>query len=261
MKIAFSTIGCPEWTFDEIFAVANDLQYDGVEIRGIGRELYAPNIKQLTDGTLQKKLDKTGLKVCCLTSGATFATHERKEESFAEAKAYVDLAEKLGVPYVRIMCTDKPYYDGGDVKLCEKLFSDLVKYAEKTSVTPLMETNGMFVNTNLLKSFLETTGGGALWDIHHPYRFGGEKIEDSFNNLKGFVKHVHIKDSVVENGKTAYRIVGYGDVPIKNAIELLKQDGFDGYLTMEWVKRWHKELEEPGVVLAHYPFFMRRYIK
>ena len=261
MKIAFSTIGCPEWTFDEIFAVANDLGYDGVEIRGVGRELYAPNIKQLTDGTLQKKLDKTGLKVCCLTSGATFAMHEKKEESFAEAKDYIDLAEKLGVPYVRIMSTDKPYYDGGDVKLCEKLFSDLVKYAENTSVTPLMETNGLFVNTGLLKSFLQTTGGGALWDIHHPYRFGGEKIEKSYDNLKPFVKHVHIKDSVVENGKTAYRIVGYGDVPIKTAIELLKKDDFDGYLTMEWVKRWHKELEEPGVVLAHYPFFMRRYAK
>ncbi|MBR1747019.1 MAG: sugar phosphate isomerase/epimerase [Clostridia bacterium] len=261
MKIAFSTIGCPEWTFDEIFAVANDLRYDGVEIRGVGREMYAPNIKQLTDGTLEKKTAKSGLKVCCLTSGATFATHEGADRSVEEAKAYVDLADRLGVPYVRIMSTDKPYYDGGDIKLCERLFADLVKYAEKTSVTPLIETNGLFVDTSLLKSFLETTGGGALWDIHHPYRFGGEKVTESYENLKSFVKHVHIKDSVVEKGKTSYRIVGYGDVPIVEAIALLKGDGFDGYLTMEWVKRWHKELEEPGVVLAHYPFFMRRYAK
>lgn len=261
MKIAFSTIGCPEWTFDEIFAVANDLNYDGVEIRGIGRELYAPNIKQLTDGRLTDKLAKTGLKVCCLTSGATFAMHDKKDVSLAEAKAYIDLAQEIGVPYVRIMSTDKPYYDGGDVKLCEKLFSEIVRYAENTSVTPLMETNGLFVDTALLKSFLLTTGGGALWDIHHPFRFNGEKVEDSFENVKDFVRHVHVKDSVVQNGKTAYRIVGYGDVPIKEAVGLLRDNGFDGYLTMEWVKRWHKELEEPGVVLAHYPFFMRKITK
>ena len=261
MKLAFSTIGCPEWTFDEIFAVANDLRYDGVEIRGIGRQMYAPQIKQLTDGSVERKKQKTGLEVCCLASGATFAMHDKKDESLAEAKAYIDLAEQLSVPYVRIMSTDKPYYDGGDVKLCEKLFAEIVKYAENTSVTPLMETNGLFIDTALLKSFLLTTGGGALWDIHHPYRFGGETIEQSYKNLSGLVKHVHVKDSVVENGKTAYRIVGHGDVPIKTAVDYLKTDGFDGYLTMEWVKRWHKELEEPGVVLAHYPFFMRRYIK
>ena len=38
-KLSFSTLGCPDWSFDEIvnFAVANN--YNGIELRGIKREL------------------------------------------------------------------------------------------------------------------------------------------------------------------------------------------------------------------------------
>lgn len=260
MKLAFSTIGCPDWSLDDIIAAASDLHYDGIEIRGIGGELYAPGIKQFAEGRerLAAKLESIGVKISCLASGATFAAHEKKDASLTEAKAYIDLARELKVPFVRIMSTDKPYYDGGDVNLCKTLFKESVRYAEGTGVTPLMETNGLFVDTALLKAFLEETGGGALWDVHHPFRFGGESVDETARNLRGLIKYVHLKDSVVVNGNTSYRIMGYGDVPIKDALRLLKEDGYDGYLTMEWVKRWNRELEEPGVVFAHFPYFIRR---
>ena len=42
MKLAFSTLGCPNWQWREIFATAKDLGVDGIEIRGIENEMYAP---------------------------------------------------------------------------------------------------------------------------------------------------------------------------------------------------------------------------
>ena len=45
MKIAFSTLGCPGWSWDEIFATAKDMGLDGIEIRGVGNEMFAPKIK------------------------------------------------------------------------------------------------------------------------------------------------------------------------------------------------------------------------
>ena len=35
MKTAFSTLGCPGWSWDEIFATAKDLGLDGIEVRGV----------------------------------------------------------------------------------------------------------------------------------------------------------------------------------------------------------------------------------
>ena len=58
MKFSFSTLGCPCWDWGEILAAARDLNYDGIEIRGVGKELYAPHIscfqKDALAGTMQR---------------------------------------------------------------------------------------------------------------------------------------------------------------------------------------------------------------
>jgi hypothetical protein len=38
-KLSFSTLGCPDWSFDKIIDFAKDNQYTGIEVRGILREM------------------------------------------------------------------------------------------------------------------------------------------------------------------------------------------------------------------------------
>ena len=45
MKFSFSTVGCPNWLWSEITAAALDLGYDGIELRGLGADLFVPEIK------------------------------------------------------------------------------------------------------------------------------------------------------------------------------------------------------------------------
>ena len=35
MKIAFSTLGCPDFDWSDIYSMAKDLGFDGIEIRGL----------------------------------------------------------------------------------------------------------------------------------------------------------------------------------------------------------------------------------
>ena len=44
MKLSFSTLGCPRWSFDEMLAIAKDLKIDGIELRGLGNDMYAPDL-------------------------------------------------------------------------------------------------------------------------------------------------------------------------------------------------------------------------
>ena len=75
MKIGFSTLGCPDWTLSEILATAKDLGYNGVEIRGIASEMYAPTMKCFSDEQIEKTIQKLGgLEIPILTSNATIAT-------------------------------------------------------------------------------------------------------------------------------------------------------------------------------------------
>lgn len=263
MKYGFSTLACPSWTFDEIVATAKDFGYDGVEIRGVANELYAPNIKAFSD-SIKCKQKLGNLEIPILTSNSCIATKENADKHYNEAIDYINLAEKLGVPYVRIMCTNRAMLDDGDYNFAFSTYKKIANYASSHGVTPLIETNGMFCDTELLSKFMNEVGEsnvGVLWDIHHPYRYGRESIKDTINNIGKFIKYVHIKDSVRENGATVYKMLGAGDLPLCEAIDSLKTIGYDGYITLEWVKRWQPDLDEPGIVLARFIDDINRLIK
>ena len=39
MKLGFSTLGCPDWTFDQVLDNARDMGYQAIEVRGIDGEM------------------------------------------------------------------------------------------------------------------------------------------------------------------------------------------------------------------------------
>ena len=41
-------------------------------------------------------------------------------------------------------------------------------------------------------------------------------------------------------------------------MKLLEEDGYPGYYSLEWEKRWHPELEEPEIVFPAYTEWMNR---
>ena len=53
-----------------------------------------------------------------------------------------------------------------------------------------------------------------------------------------------------------YRI-GAGDVPIHDIVDTLVKDGYDGYFSIEWEKKWHPELPDCETEFPAYPKFVR----
>lgn len=265
MKLSFSTLGCPDWSLREILAIASDLGYNGIEIRGIADEIYAPKVAALQGEALENtmaKLKRAGLSVPILTSGAYIADNPDSEASEFEIKDYVMLASKMGVKYVRIMGEKTPGPNGTEQfdLICEK-YKEFCEFAQGFGIDLLIETNGILADSKRMKTLMEKTGApnmGVLWDIHHTYRFFDETPAETVGNLGKWIKHVHVKDSVKgRNGAITYMLNGYGDVPIDEAYRELKSIGYDGYYSYEWVKRWSRELAEPGVAFFKYLSYMR----
>ena len=69
-----------------------------------------------------------------------------------------------------------------------------------------------------------------------------------------------VKDSVVENGVIRYRMMGEGDLPVKEMLDAAASIDYDGYVTLEWVKRWAPELTDAGIVFPHFAHYMSDYI-
>lgn len=267
MKISFSTLGCPRWNWNDIVTTAADLKYDGIEVRGVGKDISAPSIPQFGAEQLpatKAQLKKLGLSVSCLTSDICLHVREREGDILREIAAYVDLAAAMEVPYVRIMgCAGVAQPTGQvDAGYVRDLAQRCGALAQEKGVTLLMETNGVWAQSEKLRKLLDdiaSPGVAALWDVNHPFRYYGESAQTTWDNLGKYVRHMHMKDSTMQDGRARYAILGYGDLPLEQIIDVTTAGGYDGFYSLEWLKRWDVTLEEPGIVFAHYVSYMKSF--
>ena len=266
MKLAFSTLGCPDFSWTDIYSMAKDLGFGGIEIRGLGNDIFAVKAQPFLEGQIEqttKKLSSLRLEIPCLASGCCLKFAEKAEETYQEIVQYIILAYKLHTPYIRILADQEPQPNGEAVdEVVLTGLQHLIPIAEKYGVTLLVETNGVYSDTSRLRGLLDRVASdavAALWDIHHPYRFAGEKPSTTVQNLGAYIKYVHVKDSIVENGIIKYRMMGEGDLPIEDMMMALRSINYDGYVSLEWVKRWASDLTDAGIVFPHFANYMSRY--
>lgn len=252
---------------NEVIAAALDFGYDGIELRGIGEDLFLPRAAVFGEKRLATSLNElksSGLEVACISTDASCQISSPNPDVTSNLKEYIDLAVMVGAEALRILGDewDVPGPDV-DVELAHINLAKVLPYAAEKKVKLLLETSGIFANTDLTRQFIEQFDSpyvGVLWDFHHPFTYFGEKPAHSFANIGKYVGHVHVKDSSVSDGKVTYRMLGHGDLPIKEFLSLLKCSGYDRYLSLEWVKRWNSDLEDPGIVFPHYLKKMRKYL-
>jgi len=268
MKIAFSTLGCPDFDWPDIYSMAKDIGFDGIEIRGLGKDIFAVQAQPFSQAQLPltiKKLSELHLEIPCLSSGCCLKFADKKEENHQEILQYIELAKKLKTPYIRVLADLEPHCCGEvDDEVVLAALKRLIPVAEAAGVTLLIETNGVYADTGRLCNLLnqaQSDAVGALWDLHHPYRFAGESAGRTVQNLGAYIKYVHVKDSVVEDGKVVYKMMGEGDMPIDEFMNALRSINYDGYVSLEWVKRWAPDLGDAGIVFPHFAHYMSRYLE
>ena len=266
MKLAFSTVGCPDFQWSDIYSMAKDLGFDGIEVRGLGREISTFNMQPFSEGEIDqtvKKLAELRLSIPCLSSGCPLSIAENRDRNVAELTDYIHLAKKLNTPFVRVM-GDVGAAPAGEVddELVKEQLRALIPEAEACGVMLLVETNGVYADTARLRDLLTDLASdsvGALWDLHHPYRFMGETPEQTLTNLGYYIKHVHIKDSVYRDGVLTYRMMGEGDLPIADMMLALRSINYEGFVSLEWVRYWSKDMYDAGVVFPQYIHYMEAY--
>ena len=228
MKISFSTLACPDFSWTDIYTMAKDLGFGGIEIRGLGEDIFAVNARPFTDERLPKTLEKLqslGLEIPCLAAGCALKYKEDFDKNISEIVQYIVLAKKLGTPYIRVLGDRYPQPEG---EVDDAFVVDALKLlgviAQGFNVCLLVETNGVYSDTKRLRELLDKVNMpsvAALWDMHHPYRYAGESPRETVQNLGGLIKYVHVKDSVMVDGRPQYRMMGEGDLPIPQMLDAL----------------------------------------
>ncbi|MCK4872033.1 MAG: sugar phosphate isomerase/epimerase [Phycisphaerales bacterium] len=269
MKLAFSTLGCPGWSLEQVIAAAKRYGFEGVELRGIAGELDIRRLPDFSgDGVVRSRalFEAAGIDIVSVDSSSRLFQVEANElrSSIGEAEEYVALAGRIKAPLVRVFGG----YIPEDVTLDEAVarfahnLRQLGDLAQKMGVVVASETHDSFLTGRVLSEVMKQTDHesvGVVWDVSNCY-WTGEPIERTAALLAPFLKLVHIKDSVFDGRQAHLRFIGDGDVPIRDVLMILSDLGYDGYLSYEWEKVWQPDLPEPEEAFPQYIEMMREYM-
>jgi sugar phosphate isomerase/epimerase len=268
--LSFSTLGCPDWDFKKITDFAVQHNYTGIEVRGIQRQMDLTKCNEFSnapgrEATLKTMRDKK-LQFVDLGSSSTlhFAEGAEREKNLAEGKAFIDLAQQLNCPNVRVFpnLLPKEQDKNATMDLIAKGLLTLGDYAKEKNVSVLMETHGDLVRSEDIEKIMQSAAHpnvGLIWDVTNMWTITKEPPMEVYKKLKKYIRHTHIKDAKLVDGKPQYTRLGQGEVPVFEAINVLAKGGYNGYYSFEWEKLWHPELEEPETALADYPEAMKKH--
>lgn len=257
-RLAFSTLGCPDWSFERILSEAAGLGFGAIELRGIGADIEIDSLPLLMKENrvcVRRALDEARIKLCALDCSASFDDESRLKRSLSEGRYAIEAASELEVPFIRIFGDRIIHNDDITMRNAACGIHQLCHEARGNGVTVLLETHGDFNTAERLTRMAELVDRpefGILWDIEHTSK-AGENARDFAQRLIALIKHIHLKDI---NSTGELCLPGDGVLNPAGIAKMLDDMGYNGLYSFEWEKRWHRELPEPEVAFARYADIM-----
>jgi len=207
MKYSFMTFSTPELALADVLAVAKRHGYDGIEPRLDQKHAHGIEVALSPDErkAVRDQSAASGVALACLATSLKFADPACAEDMIEATHARIDLAGDVGAPAIRVF--------GGKVPkgLARERAADAIveglravaDHALQRGVTLCMETHDDWRDPAQVAGVLERVGHafvGANWDVMHPVRAGKATVEESFDILGTWVRHVHFHDGAVPDG-------------------------------------------------------------
>jgi sugar phosphate isomerase/epimerase len=237
-------------------AAAVQYGFDGIEIRLVDGEVVTPDIDAGVRRRVAGALEREGVPVAALDSSLLAVGTVDPDAFDRDIDAFIGLAEQWGSPVVRVF--GGPVPDAGPARrevitAAARRLDRAASLGEQRRVRVAVETHDSFSSAAAVAELLAQTRHpwvGAVYDSHHPHRVG-ESPEQVLRLLGDRLALVQVKDARWEAEQRRWVLVplGEGEVPVARLLEQLPGHGYDGWVSLEWEKRWWPELAEPEAAL------------
>ena len=234
MKTSFTTMATPGLSLDEIIDAAKKYKFDCVDLRVRNDGEIPADLTDKQADDVKSKLDKAGIKLLSLFcyNDTIKSGKENMEKSILK---HIEIAEKIDAVGVRIFSgkieTDEEFED-----LCIVLENVLEKY--KGNINIFMQnhsSNGLSCKQGI--NLCDRVKDSRLSFIFSPDECfkTSEEYMDILPEIAKITKQMYIADITKEK---KYCLIGDGVIKFKEIIGQMKDNGFDGYLTLKWEKCW-----------------------
>lgn len=264
MKIGVSSysfqqlINSGDETYLSIISKAKEMGFDGIEFidlrvpEGMTEEEYAK--------ALRAESERVGLPIIAYTISADLLSEKGLEAEIERVCKKIDVAEILGAKVLRhdaawSVPDGAKSYVGFEqvlptlVEGCRKI----TEYAKAKGIVTSIENHGFFCQDSERVEKIVTgvadSNFGVLIDIGN-FCCVDENSANAVGRLAPFAKHVHAKDFHIKSGNGLNpgegffksrggnylrgSIIGHGNIPVYQCINILKDKGYDGWISVEF---------------------------
>jgi sugar phosphate isomerase/epimerase len=262
MKLAFSTLGCPDWELPRVVAAARKWGYDGVELRALGGSLdllSRPEFVGRQLATTRAFLQNEGVEICCVDTSCMFHSPDQSERAaqVQTALAHAELAAQLGAPLIRIF-PDRIQPGARREETRDWIASCLREIASRmpADVDVALETHGDFARAEAaaeIATLANHAKAKLIWDVANSVA-AGDVIEDAAEIVRPYLAHIHLRDAKPVAGSEHWLpvLAGSGRVSFSEALAGIRKLNYAGYISFEWEKYWHPEIEDPDIAFPDF---------
>ncbi len=261
VPIAFSTLAFPEVSLATAVSLGRSYGYDGVELRLVDGELIDPRMPRSDRAAAKRTVAAAGLPAVAVDSSIRLTD----PEPGPDLRAFLELASDWEAPLVRVfggaLAEHEPARRDG-LTAAAKVLEAAAPVAQRLGVRIGVETHDSFsasATVAELLSMVDSPAVGAVWDSHHPYRMG-ERPDEIYRNIGERLLLAQVKDARrAPDRADGWQLVllGDGEVPVRDMMTLLANRGYQGWISVEWEKRWHPEIEPPELALPQHLKLLR----
>ena len=271
MKLAFSTLGCPDWDLDTIIGAARKFGYEGIELRAVAGSMDLLSRAEFTMPQLAQtkaSFADAGIEICCVDTSCTFHSPDANERAnqVRAALDHAELAARLGAPLIRVF-PDKIQLGAQRDETCDWIAESLRSVAERMpdGVDVALETHGDFARTEATAEIVKLASHRKvklIWDVANSVA-AGDTIEVAGRVVKPYLAHIHLRDAKPVAGSEHWLpvLAGHGRVSFAETLAAIRGLSYDGYVSFEWEKYWRPEIEAPEVALPDFINAIRNLIE
>jgi len=240
MKYAFMSFATPDATLAEMLNMAKRWNYDGIEPRISSGHAHGVELAKTADerAAILRQAQDADVEIACVATDCRFADPKTADANVDVALRCIDLAAELDSDRIRVFGGQIGDGVGREdaIALVANSLRSVADHAQARGVTVCIETHDDWCDPTHVADVLRRVGHpnvGANWDVEHPVRTNAATIDESFDRLRPWVKHLHVHDGDSETRQLVP--IGTGAYDHRRVIELLLADEYDGYLSGEWI--------------------------
>ncbi|MBQ9945468.1 MAG: sugar phosphate isomerase/epimerase [Clostridia bacterium] len=246
-----------EYTEIQLIGLAKEMGFDGIEFAEIHTPEGADKLEYAA--SLRAETEKHEIEIVAYCIGANLLYDTEKE--IERLRYEVDVCAALGAPVMRHDASGG--YRNEDQKkglgfnnalpVIVSGYKAVTEYAKTKGIKTCIENHGFFAQDServtAIINGVADENFGALVDIGN-FMCADEDPAVAVGNVAPYAFHVHAKDFHLKKGNSFVpsdgffmtrggnflrgAIIGHGEVPVIQCLRILKNAGYNGYITVEF---------------------------